>query len=256
MDISVIIVNYKSRHLLLNCISSIAKNLTGGNWEAIVVNNDFEPIDDMFIEDKNVRILNICNNVGFGRACNLGSKIANGKILFFLNPDTEIINISIKTLLKKFSSNKIGIIAPKVLLPNKIVQPWSVGKKLTLPNMIANKLDLARDISADNRLEYDWVSGASLLITKNLFLKKKGFDENFFMYFEDMDLCTRIKLSGYKIIRISEFSVLHIGGQSYKDSKQQKDHYYLSQDYYLKKHFGKTTALAGSFLRKIFLILK
>lgn len=255
MDISIIIVNFKSRQFLPGCLSSLQAHFAGIDTETIIVNNDEELIDD-FSGEKEIRILNMPANLGFARACNTGANIANGKFLFFLNPDAEITKLDSEKLFQKLALPETGIVAPKILLPNGEIQPWSCGNKLGFFNLIKNNLGLTKDVSIENKSDFDWVTGAALLISKDLFIKNKGFDENFFMYFEDMDFCLRIKESGYKINRINDFSITHLGGQSYQDRKLQKKHYYKSQDYYFKKHSGFPISAAVKIFRKLFLLFK
>lgn len=256
MDISVIIVNFKSRQFLKDCLFSLQKKLASISFEFIIINNDEEALEESFLTEIPVRILNMPSNLGFAKACNTGAEVSHGRILFFLNPDTQIIDMAAEQILKKFNEAAIGIVAPKLILPNKKMQPWSAGRRLTLGNLLLGKLGLSGDISLGKKQEFDWVSGAAFLVPKQIFKENEGFDEKFFMYFEDMDLCLRIKLAGFKIVRLEDFTVLHIGGQSYASSQLQKKHYYLSQDYYLKKHFGFFTALLATVLRRLFLILK
>jgi len=97
----------------------------------------------------------------------------------------------------------------------------------------------------------DWVSGGAFAIKKDLFEKIHGFDENFFMYFEDVDLCRRASSVGGKILYLPQFTIRHFGGQSYDDTRKQKVEYYQSQDYYLKKHFSRASAFFIALLRKV-----
>lgn len=255
MDISVIIVNFRSRQFLKDCLFSLEEKLKNIAYETIIVNNDEEPLESSFSQS-NVRILNMSSNLGFAKACNAGAKLADGKILFFLNPDTKIIQFNSKDVFEKVGLSDIGIVAPKVLLDNGNLQPWSAGNELGLWKLIGNKLGIAKDASFESKHDFDWVTGAAFMIRKELFLKKGGFDESFFMYFEDIDLCHRLRKAGFKIIRLDGFSILHIGGQSYSDKKIQKAHYYQSQDYYFQKHFGIFTVTLATLLRKIFLTLR
>ncbi|NTV41378.1 MAG: hypothetical protein HGA61_03845, partial [Candidatus Moranbacteria bacterium] len=102
----------------------------------------------------------------------------------------------------------------------------------------------------------DWVSGAAFLINADLFKEIGGFDENFFMYFEDVDLCLRLKRLGKKILLLSKSNVLHFGGRSSNNDLEKKRYYYESQDYYFKKHFGIFQAISIKFIRELFLKIK
>ncbi|MDO8529729.1 MAG: galactosyltransferase-related protein, partial [bacterium] len=91
---------------------------------------------------------------------------------------------------------------------------------------------------------------------KNIFQEINGFDENFFMYFEDVDLCKRVREKGYKIIYLPEFIVKHLSGKSLKNKREQKRYFYSSQDYYFEKHFGKMTSNLVKLLRRLTLTRK
>ncbi|EKE19477.1 MAG: hypothetical protein ACD_9C00001G0003 [uncultured bacterium] len=250
MDISFIILNYKSEHFLVKCIESIKKH-TDSSFEIIVVNNDTDPISTILPEE-NIIIVNNEANVGFSKACNIGADIAKGENFFFLNPDTEIKTGNISDLTSELKNSSVGIVAPQIILPSGEVQPWSVGHEITLWDIIKNNFNLIKSKQLwkkSSLTEVDWVSGAAFAITKKHFGELAGFDESFFMYFEDVDLCKRSRKIGKKILLFPSIRILHIGGQSSKCPLQQKKYYYASQDYYFKKHFGFFQSFTLRFLR-------
>lgn len=238
IKISFIIVNYKSRELLEKCISSIKRTALSFSHETIIVSNDGEVFN--FPE---IKTINLENNLGFGVGCNAGAKIAQGEILCFLNPDIEIISNDFQKIISEFENDpKLGIIGPKLVTENNKVQEWGAGKEINFFDIIGNNLGFKRSRkiwTSEKRVECAWVSGACLFIKKNLFERLNGFDEKFFLYFEDIDLCKRIKKFGYKIIYFPKFVIKHFGGRSFENKKYQKKYYYSSQDYYFQKHFGK-----------------
>lgn len=258
MEISFIIPNYKSEHYLANCIASIEKHAQKGSYEIIIVNNDDQPLekDDW---NANIHILDNKNNAGFSKACNLGASIAKGDILFFLNPDTEIKTGNISDLALKLEDSLVGIVAPKLTLPNGDTQPWSCGCEVNLWDIIKNNFGIIKSKrfwSEDTPAQVSWVSGAGFLIKKSLFATIGGFDENFFMYFEDVDLCKKVTALKKKIIVMPCVQVMHLGGQSFSNSTKQKGMYYSSQDYYFKKHFGLFHLSVLQCLRRISLFFK
>ncbi len=258
MDLSFVILNYQSEKFLDSCISSIEKNINGLQYEIIVVNNDSEKLQ-FFKNNRIVHILNVCSNIGFSRACNLGAKEAKGRILFFLNPDTQLLNTKISDFLFLLAKEDVGAIAPSLITKNGLTQPWSGGKKITPLGTILSKLFKKSSASAQNNshiINLDWVSGAAFLINKKLFEKVGGFDEKFFMYFEDVDLCLRLRKLKKRILLLYEPRVLHYGGCSASDSKTQKKLYYASQDYYFKKHFGLLQSTLAKACRSLFIQIK
>lgn len=252
MEISVIVVNYRSEKFLADCFSSLQENFSDKSYEVIVVNNDDAPLKKIPDSLTDIRIINMPSNSGFAKACNEGAKIAKSDIIFFLNPDTKIIAADLKGLFSVLDKPTTGIVAPILLLNNNDIQPWSAGRALTIWSLIKNNIN-KKDLSInDNAMEFDWVSGGAFFISKKLFAVHGGFDENYFMYFEDMDLCRKVRRSGYKVLRLPSFSVLHLGGQSYSNKGLQKQHYFESQDYYFRKNFGFFTYFAVKILRGLF----
>lgn len=255
--ISVIIINFQSKRHLGKCLDSLFQKIfsrIGG--EIILVNNDQkENLEEFKRRYENIKIINSGNNVGFGKACNIGAKEANENVLFFLNPDTEIQSESIEAVIYELKHGT-DIIGSSLVGLNNATCQWSAGKKISLYDLARNNLHIPRSRSiwdSRNKVETDWVSAAAFFIKKDVFEKLGGFDEKFFMYFEDIDLCRRAKESDCKIIYFPYFSVFHHGGQSYGDKISQKSHYYASQEYYFKKHCGPFQTMLLKILRKIFI---
>lgn len=276
--ISIIIVNYKVREKLLNCIKSISGSKIQINFEIIIVDNEGDR--DLEKELKNntkVKYINTFKNLGFGAGNNLGAKNAKGEYLFFLNPDTLIVDDVIKKLYEFIKSNKkVGIVSP--LLVNTNLEPFSTQsrKELTPINAIYSLSflrkffpkkniyndDFFRRWDKESAIEADTVPGAALMISKKLFDKINGFDEQFFLYFEENDLSKRIRNLGLKLYINPNAKVSHEVGQSTKQIKQRDDIFAKSRFLYFRKHYGiLKSVLLESFLRinkyslAIFLIL-
>ena len=258
MDISIVILNYKSERHLPRCIESLQAHLFDASYEILIINNDSEPIKSIS-PSVNLRIIENETNDGFAKACNKVAAIAQGKILFFLNPDTEIVSGNIMDLMKSLRDSSTGVVSPQLVTPSGEVQLWSAGYEITLWEVLCNNFGFIRskNLWKENNLpQPDWTSGAALAISQELFQKIAGFDENFFMYFEDVDLCKRVRQEGLKILILPSVQVLHLGGQSSPDSSRQKKHYYASQDYYFKKHCGFFSLFFLKTLRNVALFLK
>lgn len=237
---SIIIVNYQSEPYLQKCLTSLGRFNLEIEREIIVVNNDekekLEKIKEKF---PSVIWINSNQNKGFGAACNLGVQNSQGDLLFFLNPDTEILNNNLAMLLDRFVENeKIGVLGPKLVTIEGKTQSWCAGKDFSFWELIKNNFGViaSRKIwESENEIQADWVSGAALLIRRELFNKIEGFDENFFMYGEDVDLCRRIREEKYEVRFCPQVSILHLGGKSQKSFLEQKRQYFKSVYYYLKK---------------------
>jgi len=228
MDVSIIIVNHNSGKFLRDCLNSIlSSNRTEGGTREIIVVDNASLRDDFVLlrrDFPDVRFIFNKENQGFGRANNLAAKEASGDLLFFLNPDTLVQEDVFNQAVKFFKDNaKLGVLAPALVLPDGRLQPWSGGR--------------------------DWVSGAALFIRRKIFNEIGGFDEKFFLYFEDKDLCRRIEKQGWEIKTMSGIKVTHFGGRSWPDKKAIKKIYYCSQSYYWRKHYGLLASLFLNLIR-------
>lgn len=255
--LSIIIVAFYNTKHLVRCVASIYEKLANFPfWEIIIVNNDKnQSIGNLPIDYSRVKIIDHGNNVGFGSGINLGTKAASGYFLLFLNPDTQILTANADELLEEFSKNKdVGIIGSGIINEDNESHKWIAGQELSLYELIRNNLGINRSRifwNSTEKTECDWVSGTSLFIRKKLFDELGGFDENFFMYFEDMDLCRRAKRAGYKIVYFPAFKIFHSGGESYVDKKLQKRHYYDSLEYYFKKYGNFFSQIVVKISRKL-----
>lgn len=239
MKLSIIIVNFQSQDFLKKCLLSLEKNLKKDFFEVILVNNDSIPFKKNLFNNRSFPIFPIQapKNLGFGSACNLASQKAQGKYLFFSNPDSFLFDNSLEKALYFLEKNsKIAVVGGKIILfPQKLSQPWTSGKKTTLLRIIfRNTFNVPW--KKKHPVSVDWVSGTALLVKKTIFDKVGGFDENFFMYFEDQDLCLKIKKEGFKIFFLPFFSVGHFNGKSWKNNRQKKEAFYQSQQFFFQKH--------------------
>lgn len=253
MDLSIIIVNHNSTKYMKRAAASLLNHLNDLKFEIIVVDNSSQPIEQKeakeYFSKEHFIFLSVPNK-GFGAANNSGAKIAEGKILFFLNPDTLIVDDSISKLLKVLEANKkIGALSPLIFgADGKSLQYHFYGNFLSLHGIILKKWQ-GKEIDLNQDINYvDMVTGASLMIKKDLFNKVGGFDENFFMYAEDDDLCRRIQNLGYKNAVYTKAKIIHFEGKS-SSGRDKKLMYYRSQNYYWRKHYGLVQAVLMRIIR-------
>lgn len=246
--VSIIIVHYKNKEVLKNCLASIKKNLKIKH-EVIVVDNDQD-------------------NIGFGAGCNKGAKQAKAKYLLFLNPDTLVLKNSIKPLINYLDKHKkTAAVAPllldgkknlypiqgtSTLTPLKAIFGLSFINKLWPNNLVSSKYW----INVKNKtkpIQAKVLPGSAFLIRKSIFNKFKGFDKNFFLYFEESDLFKRLTDKGYNLFILPLATLVHYWGQSTPKSDHIQRIFESSRYYYFKKHFGFFKAiLVESFLRLSF----
>lgn len=256
--ISIIIANFKSKRYLKKCIASVYSKVAPKiTTEIIIINNDGEEnLTEIKAEFPQLIIYDNFSNSGLSVAWNQGEKLSSGEIIWFLNPDTEIISENIENVISEFErDNNLAVVGSGLVdLENK-KQSWSAGKNITLGDVILNNLGFirSRKIWESSEKKYaDWVSGASFFVKKNYFKEINGFDEGIFLYFEDADLCLRFRQIGKKVLYFPTFRVRHLCGGSHNDKIKQKSDFYKSQDYYFRKHLGIFQLTGLKIIRKLF----
>jgi len=239
--LSIVIVNYRSEQYLDMCLASIYHESDRRQFEIIVVNNDQDTDLHKITEKyKKINLHNSVRNLGFGAACNYGAEKSTGDILFFLNPDTQIKSDYVMEILNKFmqSNEKVAIIGPMLITDEGETQQWCAGKDLTIKQLIKNNLGMTESKKvweSKKNISVDWVSGAALAIKKEIFIKIQGFDEKFFMYGEDLDLCRRVRQTGCEVIYCPDLNISHSGGKSRESFIKQKLQFFKSSLYYIIK---------------------
>lgn len=253
MLFSVIIVNFNTKGVTRECLLSLFAHVKAESFEVILVDNDSKDGSVAYLEKEfggKIKIIANNKNVGFGAANNLGAKAARGEYLFFLNSDTLLKSDILPELKNILAGSGVGIVAPKLITANGKEQADSFGRHPTLLRSVLNKLRLGGEVDLSASLyEVDWVSGAALAISKKLFDRIGGFDENFFMYFEDIDLCKRVADSGLKILVDRNARVTHLVGGSEIGKRNRKALYYKSQDLFFLKYHGHPRAIVMRILR-------
>lgn len=211
-ELSVIIVNYNTGNLLVRCLTSISFQ-TSVNFEVIVVDNaSHDGSSDLVINNfPDVKLLKNERNLGFARANNQALKECKGKYIYFLNPDTEVRPGAFRTIIDFMESHSnVGLAGTRLVNPDGSLQS-SVENRYPGQRYAKKELNgLKGDIA--------WVLGASMIARQDLINILEGFDEHFFLYGEDLDLCMRIRKSGWIIDYIPDAEVLHWGGQSERES--------------------------------------
>ena len=252
--LSIILVNFNSSNFIKECLESLNGFIEYLDCEVIIVDNCSTDNSPNFIKENFPEFKLICNqdNLGFGKANNLGFVNSQGNYLLFLNTDTILIENTLEILFKHLEDNpNIGIVGSRIIFVNGRYQ-LSYGN---LPNIFFELIDKIR-YAIDDRFhsllsefyddwhlrtqEVGWVTGACFMMRRDVFEQVGGFDENFFMYFEDKDLCKRVKELGYKVVYYPKTTIVHLlGGSSHGIKKSVNKYYRNSQLYYYQKHLGK-----------------
>lgn len=220
--VSIISVSYNNENSIESFISSVLKNISRNDELIIVDNNSSDLTVEKISKFKNVTLVLSDKNLGFSGGNNLGAKKANGQYLFFLNPDTEIEKPILDELIFFYEEKEAGIIGPKLVEPSGMIQA-SVRK---LPTLLGAFQEYILGIKnsyiqyipeTDQPIEVGAVYGAAMLISSKLFEKIKGFDERYFLYYEDIDLCRKVKKAGKKIYYFPQALIKHTVGGSRSD---------------------------------------
>lgn len=268
-DVSIIIVHYRVRAELFNCLSSIAASTPKISYEVIVVDNDERQAIEKALKKRFpwVRYVRSPGNIGFGAASNLGEKVARGQYLFFLNPDTLVTDQSIDILVNRLKKDpKIGIAAPQMLDEVKRIYPLQGTGRLTpitalvahsLVNRILPTNPVSRkfwilDWNRESAREVETIEGSAFLMRKLTFDNLGGFDEKFFLYFEETDLCARVRIQGLRILVEPKAKIIHLFERSTKDRNLALNIFRRSRSYYFRKHFG---LLKGGLIQALFWVM-
>jgi N-acetylglucosaminyl-diphospho-decaprenol L-rhamnosyltransferase len=229
-DVSIIIVNWNSCRLLRACLSSISEHSHGITCEVIVVDNaSFDGSDELVASDfPAVHFIQSDRNLGFAKANNLCVAASKSRNLLFLNPDTEVLEGALRTLVDVIDRRPdAGIVGGKLLNSDSTIQ---IDRIRAFPSLLNQLLEFHWLKTRFPRLSIwgmrplfehssepscvEAVSGACLMIKRKAFEQVGGFDQHYFMYSEDVDLCYKVKQSGWTSFYVPGAQVIHHGGQS------------------------------------------
>jgi GT2 family glycosyltransferase len=229
MDLSIVVVSYNTRPLLARCLRALPEAAAGLDWEAIVVDNASADgsLAAVAAEFPAAILVGNPDNLGFARASNQGAARARGRMVLFLNSDAEPSPGSLSALVGYLDARpRAGAVGPRLRHPDG----GSPRSCFRFPSLTRPLLDtgLVRRLAGprfsltyplgDRRLAeggvVDWLSGACLLVRREALDAVRGFDERYFMYFEDTDLCRRLWALGWAVHFWPGAEVLHVGGAS------------------------------------------
>lgn len=266
LRIAVVIVNYNVKDLLVSCLASLQASLKqvsplGEGTEIIVVDNDstdgsIDYAEPMFPQ---VRFIRLGENLGFGKANNVGFREALEKgadYILCLNPDTLISEDTMRVMLEYMNTNPdVGLAGCKLLNADGTFQlscrrgfptPWASFCKVFGLQALFPKSPLFAQYnqtfrSEDETYAVDAVGGAFMFIRNDALRTIEGFDEDFFMYGEDLDLCYRIQQAGWKIMYVHTTSIIHYKGESTRRSAiNEIKHFYEAMEIFARKHYGSS----------------
>lgn len=244
MDVSIIIVNYNTLKLTKNTIDSVVEKTKDLKYEIILIDNASTDGSVEFFEKEykdKINFIKNKENLGFGRANNKGIEIAKGKYIFLLNSDTLLINNAIKILFNYMEKNtNIGIVGGNLYTLN--MEP-TISYELSLPknNILCRNKNKKNFFFNETKipLKIGYTSGADMMIKKKILDEVGVFDSDFFMYYEETELTSRVIKKGYEVYNVPQAKIIHLESQSFK-FKENKFKMVLESKY---KYFYKTADL-------------
>lgn len=228
MQLSIIILTYNSQEEITRCLASIAQHyapqLNSEKFEIIIADNaskdnSIKTVKSFFKETKFAHlIIQNKENLGFAKGINEAVKKAKGKYVVFLNPDTKLLNQGFEDALEYFKTNaKTGIIGGKLQNTQGDIEK-STGTDFGVWHILLLTFGLdsifGQRKAPGSTVSVDWVSGGCMIVPTQLFLDMDGFDERYFMYVEDADLCRRSRAIDMKVVYLTQLEVEHVSHAS------------------------------------------
>lgn len=254
IDVSVVIVNYNTMQMTNKCIESILNFTKSNSIEIILVDNaSTDGSKEFYLNDNRIKYIYTNENLGFGRANNIGIDTAIGKYIFFLNSDTLLLDDVIKKLFdfaEKKDGNNLGALGI-CLLNNQKKDALSFGQFVSSKRIyrrLLENLGIYRKnfetetylkIENQGYIEIDFISGADLFVPKRVFNLISGFDPDFFMYYEETELQKRMDIIGLKRYILNIRDIVHLEGGSFGHNLPFRRKMMMTKGLklYIKKHF-------------------
>ena len=262
--VSVIVVNYNRRDLLKDCLSSILSSCEGFPAEVILVDNGSSDGSADFVRARfpQVRLFANEKNMGYARACNRGIRSSSGDCVLILNGDIVVQKGAIGNLVNFTRSRKnAGAVCGRLLNPDGSLQRQYLGTKFPGLRQVFHffKQGKGRTFLTYDHIDFDSVCkidqppGACLMVKRSVIDKVGLMDENFFLWYEDVDWCLRIRKAGFDNYYFPGADFIHVGGGSFElERKELRERYSKeSLEYYINKHFSRYSIALLRFLARI-----
>jgi len=260
VDLSIVIVTFNSESFLRDCLTSISSQRTSFPFRVIVVDNASVDNSIALVEKKfpDVHIIYNRENKGFAVANNQGIRCSVGKAVLLLNSDTVLQANALESMFRFLKEHDdVGALGPKMLNSDGTIQRtgvtfpsiWNIlVESLFFDSLFphSKKFGRHRRVYEDPNQVYevDYLQGSCLLVRRRALEDVGFFDEDYFMFFEETDLCLRMRMQGWKVMYVPEAAVTHFGGSGlgYYDGRRIVQ-YHLSFLLFIKKHYGDSRTL-------------
>jgi N-acetylglucosaminyl-diphospho-decaprenol L-rhamnosyltransferase len=240
-DVAVVIVNFRTKELTADAVRSVLGDPLVS--EVVVVDNGSGDGSAEYVREAlaGVAVIESPENIGFGRGVNLGVEATSAPFLFLLNSDAAARPGTVAALRRVLDDPTVGVVAPAVYQADgRTLQPDAHGP---LP---APRARLRTTGGTPDDLEPGWVSGVAMMLRREDFTALGGFDPDFAMYLEDVDLCRRLRAAGQRVVRQPAGAVVHRGGGSATGGLARADQFHRSKAVYLRKAGAGRIQLAGA----------
>ena len=275
-DVSVVIVNWKVKDLVARCVASLLEHTRHLPLEIFVVDNDsgdgsVEALRAVFPE---IHVIANAQNLGFGKAQNIGIRRSQGKYVCILNPDTEFSEDSMQKMydwMENPSHQKIGFLGPRLTYPDGRLQPSLKGFPDTFsqvlvllqlhhffPHASSVRRFLAKDVDYPRQQPVEQIMGAVMFARGDILRHQlHGFDEDFWIWFEDVDICKRMLALGYENWYAPVTSVIHHEGKSFGQvlAPHKQRFFNTSLRIYARKHLGLPAYIIFTVLHPVSMLL-
>jgi N-acetylglucosaminyl-diphospho-decaprenol L-rhamnosyltransferase len=261
-------VSYDSHTDLPDCLASISRHINLVTCIVVVDNGPDQSASSTLVQslpahDPSISVVPFRPNRGFGAACNEGAQSAGpADLLLILNPDARLLPGTVPTMVAAFRSNpSLGIASPTLIASDGQVAeaggtiPTPLGSLSAKLRRLLGLHTVPRPYEPRGVVTTDWVSGAAMMIRRDAWDVVGGFDERFFLYMEDVDLCLRVRAAGWTVGIVPAAQVVHAGGGSQRHPdgfRRAQIAYERSLFAFHTKYFGRTTAWVARFLRLIY----
>jgi N-acetylglucosaminyl-diphospho-decaprenol L-rhamnosyltransferase len=249
--VAAVLVTYESAADLPGCLASLPAAADGHDLEVVVVDNASSDESVSLARQLDVKVLENHTNLGYSRAVNLGAASTGAGWILVANPDTRLEPGSLARLVACGEADpRIGCVGPRLCNPDGTDYPTGrrfpsllMGTLHALlapvwPDNPATRRYHLTELDRTNPAEVDWVSGACMLVRRSAFKAVGGFDESYFMYFEDMDLCLRLARGGWRVVFEPRAVVLHTVGGSTRSAPYRKvyNHHRSALRFYCRRY--------------------
>jgi GT2 family glycosyltransferase len=252
-EVSIIIINYNTFKLTVDCIRSVVGKTKDVSYEIIVVDNasPHDNADEFLILFPQIVLVKSKNNLGFAGGNNLGIARARGKFILLLNSDTVLVNDAISIAVQKLESDaSLGVVGAQLLYENGKIQhncqrfpsiKYKLFELLRLQKLLGKKIGgrilLGSFFGHDEAIYTDWIWGTFFMFKKDILQKLPGekLADEFFMYVEDMQWCMEFRKRGYRVAFEPEAKVIHYMGGS---GAAQREFIRKNEDIFMKRYYS------------------